>query len=108
LRPTGEHSNTRPYPYYNPGLSSQARAGLEKIGATQQAQHPIDNGLGIPHHEIVKSFLNASEVARLFGVDRATITRWIQKGMIKGAVRPAGSQKWMIPLTAYEELVKMK
>ena len=54
----------------------------------------------------MKSFLNASEVARLLNVDRATVTRWIEKGIIKGAARPRGSQNWRIPLTAYEQLTK--
>jgi len=54
----------------------------------------------------VKSFFNASEVAKLLKVDRATVTRWIKKGMIKDAVRPKGSQNWRIPLPSYEELIK--
>jgi excisionase family DNA binding protein len=69
---------------------------------------PLDSRFGNLHHERVRSFLSASEVGRLVGVNRATITRWIKKGIIKGAVRPAGSQKWRIPLTAYETLVKPK
>lgn len=56
----------------------------------------------------MKSFLNASEVARLVGVDRATIARWIKKGIIKSAVRPPGSQKWMIPMAECEALMKQQ
>jgi len=56
----------------------------------------------------MKSFFNASEVAKLLKVDRATVTRWIKKGIIKGAIRPKGSQNWRIPLSSYEELVKNK
>ena len=52
----------------------------------------------------MKQFLNASEVAKLIGVDRATVIRWIKKGVIKGVVRPPGSQRWQIPLIAYEEI----
>lgn len=54
----------------------------------------------------MKSFLNASEVAKLLGVDRATVVRWIRKGLVKGVVRPKGSRKWQIPLASYQELVK--
>jgi excisionase family DNA binding protein len=54
----------------------------------------------------MKLFLNASEVAKLIGVDRATVIRWIRKGIIKGVVRPPGSQRWQIPLSAYEEMSK--
>jgi excisionase family DNA binding protein len=56
----------------------------------------------------MKSFLNASEVARLLNVDRATVSRWIRKGLIKGAVRPTTSQSWRIPLSSYQELTQTK
>jgi len=54
----------------------------------------------------MKTFLNASEVARLINVDRATVTRWIKKGVIKRATRPSGSQNWRIPISAYQELIQ--
>ena len=54
----------------------------------------------------MRSYLNAAELARLLNVDRATITRWIEKGIIKGVKRPQGSKNWRIPLSAYEELMK--
>lgn len=54
----------------------------------------------------MKQFLNASEVARLMSVDRATVTRWVKKGVIKGVQRPKGARTWRIPLAAYEELIK--
>lgn len=57
---------------------------------------------------IVKYFLNASEVAGLLNVDRATVTRWIKRGLIKGAVRPASTQQWRIPLRSYEALIRTK
>jgi excisionase family DNA binding protein len=53
----------------------------------------------------MKAFLNASEVAKLLGVDRATISRWIKKGIVKGE-RPRGSRWWRISFAAYEELAK--
>lgn len=54
----------------------------------------------------MKLFLNASEVAKLLNVDRATVTRWVKKGLIKGVVRPAGARTWRIPLASYEALLK--
>jgi excisionase family DNA binding protein len=54
----------------------------------------------------MKQFLNASEIAKLLGVDRATVIRWIKKGFVKGVIRPQGSQQWKIPLSAYEEMSK--
>lgn len=54
----------------------------------------------------MKAYLNASEVAKLLNVDRATVSRWLQKGLIPRAVRVHGSQQWRIPISAYEELVK--
>jgi len=54
----------------------------------------------------VKVFLNASEAARILDVDRATVTRWIKKGMIKGVVRPDNTQQWRIPFSSCEALLK--
>jgi excisionase family DNA binding protein len=56
----------------------------------------------------MKSYLNASEVAKLLKVDRATVTRWANDGKIKGAIRIEKSHKWRIPISSYEELVKKK
>jgi excisionase family DNA binding protein len=56
----------------------------------------------------MKAYLNASEVAKLLKVDRATVVRWIRKGLIKEAFRPKGAQNWRIPLAAYQELIKQK
>jgi excisionase family DNA binding protein len=53
----------------------------------------------------MKAYLNASEVARLLKVDRATVTRWAQQGKLKGAVRIGKDHQWRIPLSSYEELV---
>jgi excisionase family DNA binding protein len=54
----------------------------------------------------MKAYLNAPEVAKLLHVDRATVSRWLQKGMIPRAIRLKGKQQWRIPLSAYEELVR--
>ena len=54
----------------------------------------------------MKAYLNASEVAKLLNVDRATITRWVKKGVIKGVVRPENTQQWRIPMASCEELLK--
>jgi excisionase family DNA binding protein len=56
----------------------------------------------------MKSYLNASEVAKLLNVDRATISRWAKDGKIKGAIRIDTSHEWRIPISSYEELVKKK
>jgi len=54
----------------------------------------------------MKAYLNASEIARTLGVDRTTVSRWIKKGVIKGAIRAANNQQWRIPLEAYNKLLK--
>jgi excisionase family DNA binding protein len=56
----------------------------------------------------MRAYLNASEIAKLLNVDRATVTRWAQRGQLKGAVRVQGKQQWRIPLTTYEELVRQQ
>jgi excisionase family DNA binding protein len=56
----------------------------------------------------MKSFLNAAEVAKLLNVDRATVSRWIKKGVLKGVFRPEEKQQWRIPLSSYEDLVKKR
>lgn len=60
--------------------------------------------LGV-YYGIMKSHLAAAELARILKKDRATITRWIERGIIKGAVKPAGRKEWVIPKQAYEELI---
>jgi excisionase family DNA binding protein len=59
-----------------------------------------------PIVKFMKLFLNASEVAKLLSVDRATVSRWAKKGLIKGVIRPTGARNWRIPLTSYEEFIK--
>jgi excisionase family DNA binding protein len=54
----------------------------------------------------MKSYLNASEVAKLLKVNRATVTRWAKDGKLKGAIRIDKSHQWRIPIAAYEDLVK--
>ncbi len=54
----------------------------------------------------MKVYLNASEAARILNVDRATVTRWIKKGVIRGVVRPENTQQWRIPMASCEELLK--
>ena len=56
----------------------------------------------------MKAYLNASEVAKLLNVDRATVARWIKKGVIKGVFRPDDQQQWRIPFSSYEELLKYR
>jgi excisionase family DNA binding protein len=54
----------------------------------------------------MKKFLCASDVARLLHVDRATVTRWIRRGLIPGVQRLPGTQQWRIPLASYEKLAQ--
>lgn len=54
----------------------------------------------------MKVFLNASEVAKLLKVDRATVSRWLNKGLFKGAVRIEANHQWRIPLESYERFIK--
>lgn len=54
----------------------------------------------------MKSFLSAAEVGRVLKKDRATILRWVRKGIIKNAYKPAGKRDWRIPIGEYEELVR--
>jgi excisionase family DNA binding protein len=56
----------------------------------------------------MKAYLNASEVAKLLKVDRATVTRWANNGKLKGAIRIEKSHQWRIPISSYEELIKHK
>jgi excisionase family DNA binding protein len=56
----------------------------------------------------MKQYLNASEVAKLLKVDRATVSRWAQQGKFKEAIRIDKSHQWRIPLSAFEDLVKTK
>ena len=54
----------------------------------------------------MKAFLNASEVAKLLSVHRATVARWIKKGLIQGVSKPEGTQNWRIPLGSYQHLTR--
>jgi excisionase family DNA binding protein len=56
----------------------------------------------------MKQYLNASEVAKLLKVDRATVTRWAQQGKFKGAIRIDKSHQWRIPLSDFQALIKNK
>ncbi len=67
---------------------------------------PLDKQAEIIYVGYVKAFLNASEAARILQVDRATITRWIRKGIIQGARRPEQTKKWRIPFSSCETLLK--
>ncbi|GEM_PF-4624548 len=56
----------------------------------------------------MKGYLNASEVAKLLKVDRATVSRWIKRGLLKGSIRLENTHQWRIPLGAYEDFIKNK
>ena len=68
----------------------------------------LDNSLLSFYGRDMRVYLNASEVAKLLNVDRATVTRWIKKGVIKGVQRPTRTQQWRIPMSSYEELIKYR
>lgn len=55
---------------------------------------------------IMKAYLNASEVSKLLKVNRATVTRWLQKGMFKGAISPQTGFQWRIPLESLEKFIR--
>src|SRR5437764_370076 len=69
---------------------------------------PLDNGLQSYYCGCMRVYLNASEIAKLLNVDRATVTRWIKKGVIKGVQRPTNTQQWRIPMSSYEDLMKYR
>ncbi|MFN0072425.1 MAG: helix-turn-helix domain-containing protein [Chloroflexota bacterium] len=52
----------------------------------------------------MRSYLSAAELARFLGVDRATVTRWIKHGRIRGVYRPDGTQNWRIPLSTCAQI----
>jgi excisionase family DNA binding protein len=54
----------------------------------------------------MKAYLNASEIAKLLRVDRATVSRWVKRGVIQGAIRPTNTRQWRIPLETYHKLIK--
>jgi len=54
----------------------------------------------------MKAYLNASEVAKLLRVNRATVSRWLKRGLLKGAIKPGDGGQWRIPLETYEGFVK--
>jgi predicted site-specific integrase-resolvase len=54
----------------------------------------------------MKQYLNAAEVAKLLKVDRATVTRWAQKGKFKGAIRIGKAHQGRILLSSFEGLVR--
>jgi len=74
--------------------------------ATDATKCILTFSLSILYYGYMKAYLNAAEVAKLLSVDRATVTRWIKRGVIKDAVRPEGTQNWRIPLSSYQEISK--
>jgi len=56
----------------------------------------------------MKLHFTANEVAKLAGVDRATVISWIRKGLFPGVTRPEGTRNWRIPLDDYEALISSK
>jgi len=92
----------------NPQLFPCSNHTLLKNFATVATKYHLTRDYKVDYSNVVKAFLNASEVAKLLKVNRATVSRWIKRGVIKDVIRPEGSQNYRIPLSAYEELVKKK
>ncbi len=55
----------------------------------------------------MKKFLNAAEIARLHGLDRSTVVKWIKKGKFKNVTRLGGTGYYQVPLGSYEEWLKL-
>lgn len=49
----------------------------------------------------MKKYLNAGEIARLEGIGKATVTRYIRAGLF-GNVRKV-AKEWRVPIVAYEK-----
>lgn len=54
----------------------------------------------------MKRFLNAAEIARIHGLDRFTVGKWIKKGKFKHVTRLGGTGYYQVPLSFYEEWIK--
>ena len=54
----------------------------------------------------MKAYLNAAEVAKVLGTDRAMVIRWIEKKQITTATRPKGKRQWRIPMETVQALLK--
>jgi predicted site-specific integrase-resolvase len=55
----------------------------------------------------MKPFLNAAEIAKIHGVDRSTVVKWIKKGKFKNVTRLGGTGYYQIPLASYEAWLKL-
>lgn len=71
-------------------------------------QNHIDNSIFNPYYYKMKRYLNASDVARILKVDRATIIRWIKSNLIKGEQKPSGRREWVISISDFEQFIKTK
>jgi hypothetical protein len=49
----------------------------------------------------MKTYLNAGEIARLEGIGKATVTRYIKDGIF-GEVRKV-AREWRVPIPSYEK-----
>ena len=52
-----------------------------------------------------KRFLSAAAAARQLEVDKSTVARWCQRGLVPGAHQPPGGH-WRIPAAWVNERVK--
>jgi predicted site-specific integrase-resolvase len=65
----------------------------------------LTTGSAAVYHQAMKQFLNAAKIARLLGVDKSTVVKWIKKGYFTNILRPGGKGHYHIPLASYEEFV---
>ena len=49
----------------------------------------------------MKDYLNAGEIARLEGIGKATVTRFIKAGVFENVRKVAG--RWRVPISSYEK-----
>lgn len=55
----------------------------------------------------MKQFLNAAEIARIQGVDRSTVAKWIKRGKFKNVTRLGGTGPYRVPLSSYEAWLQL-
>ncbi len=90
------------------GFLSRGVLDVKRVLCNRCNKMALDNLLLSFYGRDMRVYLNASEVAKLLNVDRATVTRWIKKGVIKGVQRPTSTQQWRIPMSSYEDLIKYR
>jgi len=55
----------------------------------------------LKQEDALKDYLNAGKIARLEGIGKATVTRYIKEGLF-GNVRKV-AREWRVPIPSYEK-----